>query len=158
MKSALLKIILVLLLFLGSTLAYAQKNLVTIKGLSEIIKVDPSVLNHVSLKAKGHDGKEHTYTGVLLSDILSKAGIVLGNKRDGISSYLIIRAKDNYKTLFSLAEIDPLFTKSDIILGNLIDNKPLDASDAPFQVIVPQDKLQTRWIRQVVEIELVKVK
>lgn len=149
---------LLFLTFIFSRSAVAQNNIIIIKGIPESVSVDPSTLLHTALRATGHDGKEHVYTGVLLSDVLAKAGIILGNKRESISSYLVMRAKDNYKTIFSLAEVDPLFAKEPILIADKIDGKSLDSGVAPFQVIVSADKIQTRWIRQLVSIELVKPK
>ncbi len=158
MKSATFKLLFLILSFYLSSNAFAQKDFITVTGISESVKIDPSQLNHTTLKAIGHDNKEHIYTGVLLADILQKAGINLGNKRESTSSYLIFRAKDNYKSIFSLAEIDPLFSKHSILIADKTDDKNLDPSDEPFQVIVPGDKIQTRWVRQLVSIEFVQVK
>jgi len=112
------------------------------------------------IMAKGHDEKIHRYTGVPLSDILAKAGVTLGDeaKRKTVMTYLIITAADNYKTIFSLAEIDPLFANRSIILADKQDKKVLPEGVGPFQVIAPGDKKHARWIRQVTSIELVVVK
>jgi hypothetical protein len=160
MKSTFIKILFSLFILAIPGLVSAQKATVKITGTAAAADIDPSVLTKITIQAIGHDNKEHSYTGVLLSDILLKAGVILGDKgkRDNISSYLIVRAKDNYKTIFTIPELDPFFTTKTIILADQVDGKPFEASNAPFQVIVPGEKLHARWIRQVVELELVKVK
>lgn len=40
---------------------------------------DLIALKPVSVEVKGHDGKPHTYTGVLLTDVLNKAGASIGD-------------------------------------------------------------------------------
>jgi hypothetical protein len=133
----------------------SAQDLISISGISKTVKINPSVLTPATLKALGRDGKERSYTGVLLADLLSAGGIALGNKQQSVRSYIVINAKDNYKSIFSLAEIDPIFSPSKILVAFKIDEQPLDASDAPFQIIVPQDKIPTRWVKQVVSIKLI---
>ncbi len=120
------------------------------------VMIDPSTLKQVSVKAVGHDNKEHEYSGVLLSDIISAAGVQLGEpaKRSTVATYLLIRAKDDYQCLYALAELDPLFTDRQIILADKVDHVALSADNGPFQVIAPGEKKHGRWIRQVISMEL----
>ena len=157
MKFICFKAFFLVLFFLVPGIMLAQKQTVIVTGIPIPVKIDPSTLSRSSLKTPGRDGKEHVYTGILLSDLLKSAGIALGNKRESITSYVILKAKDGYKSIFSLAEIDPLFAEQPILIADKIDGNALSQSDAPFQVIVPGDKIQTRWVRQLVSIELVRV-
>ena len=121
---------------------------------------DPMKLKSITIKAIGHDHKTHEFSGPLLSDFLSNAGVILGEpaKKQTVSSYIIIRAKDNYKCLIALAELDPLFSSSDIIIASKMDGKALSEKNGPYQIIVPNDKKHGRWIRQVKSIEIHTVK
>ena len=117
-------------------------------------------MKQVVIMAKGHDEKVHRYSGVTLADILTKAGVMLGDsaKRKTILTYVVITAADNYKAIYTLPEIDPLFANRSIILANRADKKPLSAEDGSFQIIVPGEKKHARWIRQVTGIQVVRVK
>jgi len=117
-------------------------------------------LKPVVLMAKAHDEKVHRYTGVALSDVLAKAGIALGDsaKKKTITTYIIVSAADNYKAIYTLPEIDPLFANRVIMLADRVDKKPLPEGYAPYQIIVPGEKKHARWMRQVTSIQVVKVK
>ena len=112
------------------------------------------------IMAKAHDEKMHRYTGVPIADLLVKAGVMLGDsaKRKTIMSYIVVTAADNYRAVYSLAEIDPLFANRTIILADRADKKLLPAEQGPFQIIVPGEKKHARWMRQVVSIEVVLIK
>jgi DMSO/TMAO reductase YedYZ molybdopterin-dependent catalytic subunit len=105
---------------------------------------------------KEKDGKEHTYTGVTLAEILQKAGITMGKdpKGKGITQYVLIDAKDGYQVVFALAELDKDFTDRKIILADKVDDKPLPESVGPLQVIVEGEKKAGRCIKQVIAIKV----
>lgn len=117
-------------------------------------------MKQVVIMAKAHDEKVHRYSGVLLTDILAKAGVAQGDsaKKKTVSTYIIVTAADNYKAIYALPEIDPLFATRSIILANRADKKPLTVEDGPFQIIVPGEKKHARWVRQVSGIQVVIVK
>jgi len=150
-----------LILVIFSSLAFAQKPQLTYSDeTGKSIQINPTSFNQILIRAIGHDNKEHEYSGVLLSDILTQAGTLLGerSKKQTISRYVLLKAKDNYQCIFALAEIDPLFTSNKIILADKIDGKPLSAENGPFQLIAPFEKKHGRWIRQVISIEVRTVK
>jgi hypothetical protein len=107
--------------------------------------------------AKAHDEKVHRYSGVTIADLLTKAGIVLGDtaKRKTIVSCLVVTAADNYKAIYALSEVDPLFANRTIIVADRADKKPLPEDVGPFQIIVPGEKKHARWVRQVTALEVV---
>ncbi|WP_295769536.1 molybdopterin-dependent oxidoreductase [uncultured Mucilaginibacter sp.] len=124
-------------------------------GKAEIMALKP-----VIVMAKGHDQKVHRYAGAALADVLKRAGVTLGDssKRKTILSYIVVTAADNYKAIYALSEIDPLFANRTIILAYKVDKKALPENDAPFQIIVAGEKIHSRWVRQVSAIELVTAK
>ncbi|HTK21013.1 MAG TPA: hypothetical protein VL442_15930 [Mucilaginibacter sp.] len=69
---------------------------------------------------KDHDGHDHTYTGVILAEILKKAGATLGPDLKGknLTKYILVNASDNYQVVFALAELDKAFTDRTIILAD----------------------------------------
>jgi len=107
----------------------------------------------VTVVRKGKDGKDYTYKGVLLSDILQKAGATMGPELKGknLTKYLLIKAADGYQVVFALAELDKAFTDRMIILCNNVDGKPLPAGEGPFRIIVQDEKKPARCIREVTD-------
>lgn len=160
MKKILLAFCALLMAFIFS--AHAQE--VTISGDGVIpVTITKGMfadMKQVVIMAKAHDEKVHRYSGVPLTDILAKAGVAQGDsaKKKTISTYIIVTAADNYKAIYALPEIDPLFATRSIILANRADKKPLAVEDGPFQIIVPGEKKHARWIRQVTGIQVVIVK
>ena len=55
-----------------------------------------------------HTKKTEVYEGVPLEDLLQKAGVPQGEQLRGpaMATYVLVEAADNYRVLFSLAELD----------------------------------------------------
>jgi DMSO/TMAO reductase YedYZ molybdopterin-dependent catalytic subunit len=107
-----------------------------------------------TVKAKDHSGMLATYEGVSLAEILREAGVTLGKDLKGphLADYLLVRAADGYRVVFSLPEIDPAMTDKLALVADRKDGKLLDARNGPYRLVVPHDKGFSRWVRQVVEI------
>jgi hypothetical protein len=110
----------------------------------------------VEVNGKDKDGKEHVFTGATLFNVIQAAGIPAASK--SFATYVHITATDNYKVIFTVAELDPAFTSQEIILASLVDGKPLAKEEGPFRVVAVNDKKHARWIREVTEIKVVVVK
>jgi len=106
------------------------------------------------------DGNTTTYEGVLLYDILAKAGWQFGRGMTGkgMASYLIVTARDGYQVVFALPEIDPMFAGAKVIIADKADGAPLPGPQQPFRVVAPQDKMHARSIYSVVKIEVVRLR
>ncbi len=117
-------------------------------------------LKQTEIKAKDKDGKEHTFRGVRLFDILDSAGVTLGKELRGknLTKSVLIKAVDGYEVLFSLAEIDPEFSSHAILLAYQVDGNPLPNGDGPFRIVAPNDKRPARWIRELTTIKVVFTK
>lgn len=109
------------------------------------------------VKGKDHDGKEHVFKGVRLIDVLDSAGVTLGGKLRGknLAKYVLVKAADGYEVIFSLPEIDPEFTSQTVLLAYEVDGHPLAKGEGPFRMVVPSDKKQARWIRELTTIKVV---
>lgn len=114
-------------------------------------------MKQVSAKVKGHDAKDHEYTGVSLYDIITKTGAVADNKLHGkaLAKYLLITASDGYQVVIALPEVDPAFTDQVIVLANKGDGKDLSADQGPFRLVVPKDKKLARSVMHVTNIDVV---
>ena len=106
------------------------------------------------------EGRTVVYEGVLVAEILKKAGAPLGAELRGnaIASYVLATASDGYQALFSLAELDPAFTSNNVIVADSIDGKPLFAYQGPLRLVAPKDARGARSVRMLVRLELIRVK
>lgn len=116
-------------------------------------------LPRVELTAKAHDGKEHQYAGVAISEVLKLSSAPSGDSLRGgeMNRVVLFSAKDGYQVAFSLAELDASVRKQNAILADRVDGKPLPDSHAPRLLVVPDDLKHARWVRQVTRIVLAKL-
>jgi len=118
---------------------------------------DLSKMKQTEVKAKDKEGKEHAFKGVRLFDLLDSAGVTLGKdlRGENLAKYVLVRAVDGYKVIFSLPEIDPEFTTQTIIVAYEVDGNPLPKGEGAFRIVVPNDKRPTRWVRELASIKVV---
>lgn len=104
-------------------------------------------------------GKQISYEGALLGDVLAEHGVDLGKGLRGkqLSSYVTALASDGYQVVFALAEFDPTILDSGIIVADKRDGQPLPASEGPFRIVVPRDKRAARSLRLLREIDVVQL-
>jgi DMSO/TMAO reductase YedYZ molybdopterin-dependent catalytic subunit len=105
-----------------------------------------------------HSQKKEIYEGVLLEEILHKAGAPSGQQMRGpaIATYVLAEASDNYRVVFSLAELDSAFLDSEVIVADTLDGAPLSEKEGPFKIVAPHEKRPARWVRMVKSIAVVK--
>ena len=118
---------------------------------------DLSKLKQTEVKAKDKEGKEHTFKGVRLVDLLDSAGVTLGKdlRGENLTKSVLVKAADGYQVVFSLAEVDPEFTDQTIIVAHQVDGKSLPKGEGTFRIVVPNDKRPTRWVRDLTSIKVV---
>lgn len=164
MKRHLLTLAFTGLSFLAGYTARAQTASVKIGGeVTTPMTINDDDLHkfiQTTVTRKDHDGKDHTYTGVILADILKKAGATVGPDLKGknLTKYILVTASDNYQVVFAIAELDKDFTDRTIILADQVDGKPLPPDEGPFRIIVQDEKKPARCTRQVMDIKVVAAK
>ena len=106
------------------------------------------------------EGRTVVYEGVLVGEILKRAGSPVGPEMRGgaVASYVVASASDGYQVVFSLAELDPGFTSNDIIVADTLDGKPLFAYQGPLRIIAPKDSRAARSVRMLQRLEVVRLK
>jgi DMSO/TMAO reductase YedYZ molybdopterin-dependent catalytic subunit len=128
----------------------------------------PLVLTLVDLKnmprkkltvVNPHDKKTEAYEGVLLEELLRKAGVPQGESLRGASmaTYVLAEASDGYKVVFSLAELDSGILDSEVIVADTMDGAPLGAKQGPFRIVAPHEKRPARWVRMLKSITVVRL-
>jgi hypothetical protein len=114
---------------------------------------DLSSMPRAEVRAKDRDGRDVTYSGVSVTEILRAAGLKLDPasmpSRDVVNSYILVEAADGYRAVFALAEIDPGQTDRLILLADHKDGQLLSANEGPFRIVFPGEKRPARWVRQV---------
>ena len=113
---------------------------------------DLAKLPRRSLRAKDHSGKEADFEGVPLIEVLKLAGVKFGEGLRGknLELYLVVEASDGYRAVYALPELDPAYTDKIIILADKRDGKAMDDGEGPLRIVVPDEKRQARWVRQVI--------
>ncbi|QEM07613.1 molybdopterin-dependent oxidoreductase [Mucilaginibacter rubeus] len=160
------KYTLILLLLIAGLTTQAQTKEAVVKITGEVtnpLTIGPAELQQykqTSVTRKDKDGKAHIYSGVIVSEILTKAGVTLGADLHGknLVKYLLVEASDGYQVLFALAELDKGFTDRVIILADKIDGQPLAPADGPFRIIVQDEKKPARCIKQVIAMKVMFAK
>ena len=105
------------------------------------------------------EGRRSDYEGVLVGELLKRAGAPVGRDLSGkaVATYVRASAKDGYQVVFSLAELDPGFTPTTSSSPTPIDGKPLFDYQGPFRIVAPHDKRGARSIRMLQRIEVVRL-
>ena len=141
-------------LFCFVAVAACQPPGVTVQGLDGS-PVSLTLDDLAKLPQHTVDAQEHSnpvmFEGVLVMDILTKVGVPTGEKLGGkaLSLYLLVEAKDGYRAVFALPELDPAFKDKPIYLAWKRDGKMMSEKEGPFRIVVPDEKRPTRWVRQV---------
>jgi hypothetical protein len=79
-------------------------------------------------------------------------------KKDALQLCVMAKAADGYKVVFALAELDPAFSDKQVLLAFSRNGAVLDTKTGPLRIVIPDEKKHGRWIRQVTELEVVRVK
>jgi hypothetical protein len=131
----------------------------TVKNGSEAsIAVTPEVwgkLPRTSVKVQMQDG-ETTYEGVVMAELLKLANAPLGKELRGkmLARYVLVKAADDYRVVFSLPEVDPESATQVVFVADRRDGKPLDNKEGPYRIVVSAEKKRARWVRQVIQISV----
>lgn len=127
--------------------------------LKELDATALKALPRSEVKTTGRDGKEKTYHGVELAELLRLTGAPAGATLRGkeMTRVLLVTASDGYQVVFSLTELDASFRKDHFLLADDADGEKLDAFEGPLMIVVPGDLKHGRWIRQVKKLDLVTV-
>jgi DMSO/TMAO reductase YedYZ molybdopterin-dependent catalytic subunit len=110
------------------------------------LKSMPRTTLHVT---NPHENKTEIHEGVLLEQLLRRAGVPQGDQLRGkqMTTYVIAEAEDGYKVVFSLAELDSGIANSEVLVADTVDGAPIDAKRDPFRLVAPHDKRPARWVR-----------
>jgi DMSO/TMAO reductase YedYZ molybdopterin-dependent catalytic subunit len=105
-----------------------------------------------------HENKTEVYEGVLVEDLLKKAGVPQGENLRGASlvTYVVFEAEDGYRVVFSIGELDSGIVDSEVLVADTMDGVPLAAKQGPFRLVAPHEKRPARWVRMLKSITVVR--
>jgi hypothetical protein len=105
------------------------------------------------------DGTKIEYEGVLLREILKRAGAPMekGLRGKTLTSYILAKAHDGYQVVFTLAEVAPEFANESILVADKRDGKALFGYQGPFRLVCPSDKAGARSVRMLETLEIVQL-
>jgi hypothetical protein len=133
---------------------------ITFQGRLTTLRVDdllalPQVTIHVH---NAHRNADETYSGPLLSDVLAKAGLVAGKETEPLilHSAIIATATDHYFVLYSAAEVEPMFTSSQVIVAVMKSGLP-DTEGGLIQLINTNAARPARWVHGLSDINVMSV-
>ncbi|HEY1493521.1 MAG TPA: molybdopterin-dependent oxidoreductase [Candidatus Solibacter sp.] len=99
---------------------------------------------------------DHTFEGVLVYDVLKKAGQPFGAqmRKAQLMKYAVFTAHDGYRSLFSLPEFDPAFTPAGALIADQMDGKPLPENKGPLWLVLPDEKTGVRSVYMLERIQI----
>ncbi len=105
------------------------------------------------------DGTKVEYEGVLLREILKRAGAPVEKELRGkaLASYIVAKARDGYQVVFTLAEVAPEFANEAILVADKRDGKALFGYQGPYRLVCPSDKAGARSVRMLESLEFVRL-
>ena len=136
----------------------------TVRGLDgKSITVTPddlAAMPHETVSVYNEHSKlNEKYSGVPLTELLSKVYVPLGEKVRGKLFMIAVVAEgtDEYSVLYSLAEVDPSIHTGDVIVADSVDGKKL-AKDGIFKLVSTEEKRPARWVRNLNAISAIEVR
>jgi hypothetical protein len=115
-----------------------------------------AALPRTSVQAIDHDGKEVAFEGVAAREVLKLLNAPLGKDLRGknLVFYVLAEAADGYRAVYALTEFDADFTDRIILIADRRNGQPLAEKEGPLRIVVPGEKRQARWLRELVGISL----
>src|SRR5436190_2106337 len=108
----------------------------SVKPALVVTAAELNKLPRISATVYDRDGTEHRYEGVLVAELLRRAGQALGDEMRGpvMQRYVVMTAHDGYRIVFALPELDPAFTNTPVLVADRMDGQPLSARDGPLRI------------------------
>jgi hypothetical protein len=123
---------------------------VSFEGRTITLKVEdllalPQVTVHVHNAHRNN--ADETYSGPLLSDVLARAGLTASRETEPLilHSSVIATGTDHYFVLYSAAEVEPMFSKGQVIVAVMKFGLP-DTEGGMIELINTGDVKPARWV------------
>ena len=112
-------------------------------SIDDLLKL-PQVTVHVH---NAHRNADETYSGPLVSDVLSRAGLAASKDTEPtiLHSSLVATGTDHYFVLYSVAEVQPGFSTGQVIVAVMKSGLP-NTEGGAIQLVNTVDAKPARWI------------
>jgi hypothetical protein len=127
----------------SKTLTISFRGVATQLTLTDLVN-----LPQVTLTVRdGHTGKDVTFTGPLVSDVLAKAGLVASDDTHQLilHSTVVATGADGYYVIYSAAELEPSFAGAKSIIAVMRGELPNTAGGL-IQIVNSTDTKPARWV------------
>jgi DMSO/TMAO reductase YedYZ molybdopterin-dependent catalytic subunit len=120
---------------------------------------DLQAMPRLKLETQEKEGGKATYEGVALYDVVTRAKPKLGQHccSNSVNTIVVVKAADHYQAAFLLTELDPKFGHQSILLADRHNGQPIGPRQGPLEIIVPNEEVHARWVRQVNLIEVLMI-
>ncbi|MDP1861732.1 MAG: molybdopterin-dependent oxidoreductase [Gemmatimonadaceae bacterium] len=107
-------------------------------------------------RATAH-GKSWSWEGVDLREVLRAAGVTPVDSLRGpqLRRVIMLVGADGYRAAIALSEIDPTIGGRRAIVVDREDGAALPQAEGPRRIIIEADVRPTRWVRQLIRIDVV---
>lgn len=133
---------------------------VTFEGRTITLKAEdllalPQVTVHVH---NAHRNADETYSGPLLSDVLARVGLIASRETEPLilHSSIIATGTDHYFVLYSAAEVEPMFSKAQVIVAVMKSGLP-DTEGGMIQLINTTDAKPARWVHGLADLNVMSI-
>lgn len=115
-----------------------------------------AALPRESVTASAHE-KTLNCEGTPLSVLLRTVGALPEEPLRGqqLANYVLVTARDGYRAVYSLAELEPTLGNRKVLLVDRCEGKPLSEEEGPLRLVAPEESRPARWVRQVQSITVV---
>lgn len=147
----------------NSTPSSSTGAALTISGdVEKLFTLSLEELRHMPRKTLSvknpHDGKQETHEGVPLAELLKRAGVPPGGRmRAAASAYIVAGATDGFSAVLSVAEADPDFEDSEILVADTLNGVAMGENDGPLRLVLPHERKASRWVRMLHSVNVVSV-
>jgi hypothetical protein len=109
-----------------------------------------------TVRVTGHSGVSQAYRVLTAYELLLAAGVRVDSVRGPRSTWVLVAtAADGFRTAFTLAELAPDLGPSKVLLATATSTGALPPAEGHYRILVPTDRRQGRWARQVVSLAIV---
>ena len=133
---------------------------ITVAGRLTTLTLDdllalPQTTVHVH---NAHANADEDYTGPLLSLVLERAGLIASKETEPLilHSALVATGTDHYVVLYSAAEVEPTFSKSQVIVAVMKSGLP-DRAGGLIQLINTDGAKPARWVHGLANLNVVSM-
>jgi hypothetical protein len=124
-----------------------------------IVPLDTATLAPLPREPVTATAHEHTLhcEGIPLLALLRATGTMPAEPLRGaqLTRYVQADARDGYRAIYSLAELDPTLGNRKVFIVDRCEGKPLANDDGPLRLIAPEDTRPARWVRQLKAITVI---